>query len=58
MRAVEGKFTSKKWKEISKEFQSHGFVRSQVEIREKWVNELNPKLRKTNWAEDELALIF
>ena len=58
LRELEPRFASKKWKEISKEFKNHGFSRSEVECREKWVNQLNPNIKKAEWSGEELKILF
>ena len=40
---------SKRWKQMSEIFRQKGFHRSEIELREKWINFLDPELNKSDW---------
>jgi hypothetical protein len=43
---------------ISQVFKQHGFSRSEIECREKWINFLDPNLNKKEWEEWELEKLY
>ena len=49
---------SKKWKKIAEEMRRQGFKRSEIEIRERWVNFEDPSVNKASWEEEELARLY
>lgn len=51
-------YESKKWKNISLHFKQRGFIRTEVEIREKWINFIDPQMRKDEWGENQLEKMF
>lgn len=51
-------YNSKKWKRISEEFRARGFVRSEIECREKWINFLDPEVKKSQWEIWELQRLY
>lgn len=45
---------SKKWKKMAEGLSKKGFHRSEIEIRERWINFLDPSLNKSRWEDWEL----
>ena len=49
---------SKKWRRASLLLQSRGYDRSEVECRERFINHLDPAVRKEVWSQDELDILY
>jgi hypothetical protein len=51
-------YDSKKWKRIAEKFKEESYQRSEIEIREKWINFIDPTLNKNEWEGWELEKLY
>ena len=51
-------YRSKKWKMISERLREKGYQRTEIECRERWINFLDPQVKRGDWNEEELRQLY